>query len=252
MSFVTNQIHAASAETQVEWVQRIVDLITGIDLRITCNTTAAEQYADDADTATFDFNIDNKYILRFTRRAVNGSNANGFDISIVVNETEYSVVSGVRMWYASGTGSSAVSNGYFKVSAFESDDNIFIWFGCHHDAEISDLLPSNFGTMIILDENYNSYCGAISASNDFGGVSLYKCEDGTSGFSFLKPLNYTESVGNISIIDNCFNPIANAGAFATFAKSLIACSTVAAGSSMVIEGKTYFAISTNILEEVSV
>ncbi len=252
MSFVTNQIHAASAETQVEWVQRIVDLITGIDSRITCNTTAAEQYADDADTATFDFNINDEFVLRFTRNAVNGSNTNGFAISLIVNETEYIVLANTRMWYTSGTGSTAVTNGYFKVSAFLSEDNIFLWFGFHHDNEISDLLPSKFGVAMIADENNITYCGAISASNDFGGVSLYKCEDGASGFSFVKPLNYTESVGNISIIDNCFNPIASSGTLGTFAKGLIACSTVAAGSSMVIEGKTYFAISTNILEEVSV
>lgn len=250
MGFISNQIHAAATETQTQWVQRIIDTITAIDPRITCDTTAAAQYADDSNTATFDFNINDEYILRFTRGAVNSSNTNGFIISMIVNNTEYPVLSNTRMWYTSGKADTAVTNGYFKVSAFLSQNNIFIWFGFHHDQEISDILPTKFGISLIADENNIYYCNFVTASNDIAPAGLYKCSDGTTGYSLVKCLNYAENVGNISLIENYKNPIASTGAFATFAKDLIACSTIAIGSSITIDGKNYFAVSTNIIAPV--
>lgn len=246
MGFISDQIHAAITETQLDYMQRIVDTITSIDPRITCNTTAAAQYADDTNTATFDFSIDDKYIIRIKRRNVNSNNDSSFFISMIVNNIEYNISSAIRMFYTSGKASTAVTNGWFKIAAYVSDNDIFIWFGAHHDTAISDILPTTYSTLLITDMNDVNYCGSVAGSNDVTAVGLYKCSDGTTGYALVKCLNYTESAGNISYIEN--NPISSTGAFASYAKDIKACTTIGAGTSIVLlTGEKCFAVGTNAL-----
>ena len=247
MAFITEQIHAGASETELEYVQRIIDTITGIDDRITCNTTAAAQYADTSATATFDFDIDGKYAIRFKRAAVNSSNARGFIVSIIVNEVEYAQSgSTLRFWYAQTTSSGAVQNGWFKTSAYATDNTIFIWFGAHHDTEISDICPSMYASALITDGDNVNYANGVASSNDIASASFYKTDDGTSGFSLPKLLAYTDALGMISIIKNG-NPIKSAGGFVSFAKDLIPSSTRTVGDQVVFDGHTYFAVGTNLL-----
>lgn len=250
MAFISNQIHAGSTDTEIQWLQRIIDTICGIDSRVTCNTTAAEQYADltSESRATFDIDINGKYKLRLKRSATNNTQTSQYIFSIIVNETEYIVSSNIRMWTTNTAGTGTVSNGYFKVSALVTDNDIIMWFGASYNTEIAAIFPTNYASGYISGASNEAYCFGVYNSNDIMPQSLYKT-DGSTGFSFVKPLNFTEAAGNIAIINNCFNPIASSGAFADFTKDLISCSTLALGSSVIIDGKTYLAIATNLLIE---
>lgn len=248
MGFISHQIQASNTDTEIVWVQKIIDLICGIDSRITCNTTAAQQYADltSASRATFDIDIAGKYKLRLKRSATNNTQTSQYIFSIIVNESEYSISSTIRMWTTNTAGTGTVSNGFFKVAAYITDNDIFIWFGAAYGTEITDVLPKNYCTSLITDQNNIAYCNGLYNSNDITGTGLYKCSDGTTGYALVKCLNYTESVGNISYIEN--NPISSTGAFAAYAKDIIACTTISAGTSIVLStGEQCFAVGTNAL-----
>ena len=194
MGFYSDQIHAGATETEIEFVQRIIDMITGIDPRITCNTTAAAQYLDTTATATFDFDIDGKYILRMKRAAVNSQQVSTYKFSTIIDDVEYNVSGAIRMWTTNSTGSTVVGNGYDKVSAYVTDNDIFIWFGAKYNSEVTDIFPNNYLTGFVTDDNDNAYCYGYYNSNDVQAQSFYKT-DGTAGFSLVKVLNYAEEAG---------------------------------------------------------
>ena len=246
MAFITEQIHAGASETELEYAQRIIDTITGIDDRITCNTTAEAQYADTSATATFDFDIDGKYKIRFKRANTNSNQTNSYKFSIIVDSVEYAVSSNIRVYYSSSTASTAVVNGWFKISAYATDNTLFLWFGAHHDTAISDICPSMYASALITDGDNVNYANGIASSNDIASASFYKTDDGTSGFSLPKLLAYTDALGMISIIKNG-NPVKSAGGFVSFAKDLIPSSTRTVGDQVVFDGHTYFAVGTNLL-----
>lgn len=246
MAFITAQIHAGATETELEYIQRIIDTITGIDSRITCNTTAAAQYADTSGTATFDFDIDGKYTIRFKRANTNSSQTYSYKFSIIVDSVEYAISSNIRVFYSNSTSSTVVRDGWFKVSAYITDNTIFLWFGAHHDTEIADICPSNYSSSLITDGDNVNYANGVASSNDIASASFYKTDDGTSGFSLPKLLAYTDALGMISIIKNG-NPIKNSGGFVSFAKDLIPSSTRTVGEQVVFDGHTYFAVGTNLL-----
>lgn len=247
--FISTQIHASDVETQEQYMQRVIDTICGIDSRITCNTTASAQYADSSAHATFDFNIDDEYVLRFYRRNVNSSNDASFFISTIINGVEYDRSSNVRMFYTAGTAQTQVVNGYLKVSAFLTDEDIFLWIGAHHDQPIQDLLPSSYATCMVCDKNDNYYAKGIPANNSPLSYSLYKCDDGTANYNIVKCLNYAEAPGIISYIREA--PISGNGQLFANAKNLITCTTVPIGSTLAFpSGTNYFAVEANVIIDI--
>ena len=244
MGFSTTQIQAAAGETEQSFVQRVIDMIVGIDSRITCNTTAAAQYADTSATATFDYDIDGKYIFRMTRGAVNSSQAGGYYFSIIVDGVEYTSSAYVRMWTKNSTASTDVQNGYDRISAYATDNDLFLWFGAYYNQEV-EIIPSHYISGFVTDGDNEAYCYGNKNSNDIQDQSFYKI-DGTTGYSLPKLLSYTDVPGMISIVKNG-NPIKNSGGFVSFAKDLIPSSTRTVGDSVVFDGKTYFAVGTNLL-----
>jgi hypothetical protein len=252
MGFVSSMIQTASGETEVEYAQRIIDTICALDSRITCNTTAAAQYADStsASTATFDIDIDNRYIFRLKRKNTNNNATTGFLCSIVVDGSEYAVsATNLRWWYTNSTANTVIGTGYFKVSAFLDDNNIFIWIGMHHDTPISAVFPTNYSTATITDLDDNAYAAGLNNSNLIADASYYKCDDGSTGYQLTKVLNFIDQAGTISYLQNMNAPIYSNGNPAKFAKGLIASSTRTLGESLFFDGKSYFAVGTNVLIE---
>ena len=247
--FLSTQIQASNTETQQEYMQRVINAFTSIDPRITCSTTSAAQYADTSGHATFDFDIDNKYVIRFYRRNVNSNNDNSFFISTIINGVQYDQSSAIRFVYASTQGSGLVVNGCFKVSIFKTDEDLIIWLGVHHDTPISDQLPSTYSSALIYDESDNYYSRGIPANNSPLNYSLYKCDDGTSNYNVVKCLGYAEAPGIISYVRE--NPISGNGLYLSNAKNLIGCSTVSLGSVLAFpSGKNYFAVHPNVIIEI--
>lgn len=250
-----------NGETEVEYIQRIINLITSMDSRITCNTTAAAQYADTSATATIDFNINNSYILRFKRAAVNSTTTQYWWITIVIDGTEYykgpsTGNTGLRFWGSASTANSVINGGAFKVTTCADDDFLFVWIGMNYDynsSQFNDIFQKNYCTAFITDEDDNVYATALNRGNstDLASGEFYKCSNGTAGFYLTKPLNYIDQVGTISYLINMYTPIANSGAPAKYAQGLIACSTRSLGDSLTFDGKNYFAVGTNILAEIT-
>lgn len=253
MAFITREIQASSTNTEIQFVQRIIDLITGIDPRITCNTTAAQQYADltSASRATFDIDIDGKFQIRLKRSATNNTQTAQYIYSIIVNGNEYKISNAARWWTTNTIGTGTVSNGFFRVSAFITENVIFLWFGSNYGTNVSIFPTSNpYSVGLIKDDNNNSFCNGVWNSTNIEDTPFYKCSDGTANYLLVKPLNYTEGAGTIAYIDK--NPISSDGAFSSFAKDILACSTVALGASVALpNGKNYFAIGTNIMCEIT-
>lgn len=249
MAFKTYLLNPAADMTEVAYLQLIIDTITGLDSRITCNTTAVAQYADTSATATFDFDINGKYIIRMKRAAVNSTSTRQFKISVIINEAEYNISSAINIWLTNTTATGAgVGGGYFRITAWLSEGAMLFWFGGHYNQEVPVFPTSNFGryvTALIYDENNVAIAGGLYNYDDISAIGYYKCDDGTAGYSLAKPLNYTDGIDKISYIEN--NPISTSGLFSSFAKDLIASSTIALGTSIVIDGKTYFAVATNLL-----
>lgn len=252
MGFVSTMIQTATNETEVEYVQRIIDTICAIDSRITCNTTAAAQYADStsASTATFDIDIDNRYKLRLKRKNTNNNSTTGFICSIVVDGSEYAVSgTNLRWWYSNSTANTVTGPGYFKVSAFIDTDSIFVWIGIHHDTPISAVFPTTYSTATITDLDDGTYAAGLSGSNLITDAGYYKCDDGSTGYLLTKVLNFIDEAGTISYLQNMNAPIYSNGNPAKFGKGLIASSTRTLGESLFFDGKSYFAVGTNILIE---
>lgn len=250
---------SGSGETEVEYVQRIINLITSMDSRITCNTTAAAQYADTSATATIDFNINNSYVLRLKRAAVNSTTTTYWWFSIIIDGVEYYKVSGnngLRFWTSASTANSTIGSGAFKITTCADNDFLFVWIGMNYDtgsSQFNDIFQKNYCTAFITDEDDEVYATALNKQNstDLASGEFYKCSNGSAGFSLIKPLNYIDQVGTISYLMNMYTPIANSGAPAKYAQGLMACSTRSLGDSLTFDGKNYFAVGTNILAEIT-
>lgn len=252
---------AYSGETEVEYVQRIINLITSMDSRITCNTTAAAQYADTSATATIDFNINNSYILRFKRAQANSTGTQYWWISIIIDGVEYykgpsTGTTGMRFWTSSSTANSTIGSGAFKITTCADDDFLFVWIGMNYDtssSQFNDIFQKNYCMAFITDEDDEVYATALNRQNstDLASGEFYRCSNGSAGFSLTKPLDYIDQVGTISYLMNMYTPIANNGAPAKYAQGLIACSTRSLGDSLTFDGKNYFAVGTNILAEIT-
>lgn len=254
MGFKSEQIQASNTETEKEFMQRIINLICAVDTtRISCSTTAEAQYSDSTATATFDINIDNNYSLRIKRGAVNSSGTNNFWFSIIVDGVEYCKSSAaIRLWSSgtSGSGTGAVGGGYVKVSCYVDNDFIFIWFGTKHNGPVTETFPTQYCTAFVTDEDDECYASGLYNSTDIASQQYYKCSDAGAGYYLIKPLDYVDQAGTISYLANMYVPISSNGNPSKFARGLIASSTRTLGESLFFDGKSYFAIGTNILTEI--
>ena len=249
MGFNSIEVVGSNTLTEIEYLQNIIDAIVAIDPRITCDTTSAEQFADltSASTATFTFDVDSKYQFVIKRGSNNGATNATYIFKIVVNGTDYVTTTGIRFFSGNLSPTAPVGvNSHFKVSAYTTNHEVLLWFGADGYGADIPKIPSNFSTILICDSDNVYYCGAVGSSNNIVEVSLYKCDDETTGFQIAKILNYAESAGNISIVKNVFNPISKPSGI-SLTKDLYGCSTIEIGSSIVADGDTYFAVGTNLL-----
>lgn len=255
MGFTSTILQGGANETEIEYVQRIIDTLCALDSRITCNTTAAAQYADltTASTATFDIDIDGEYQFRLKRSRTNGdtTGVQGLFCSIIVDSNEYCRGNNFpRMWANQTKPTDAVGTGYYlKIAAFIDTEHIFIWMGGATNISNIAFFPVGYCTGMIIDDNDKYYASGVYNSNLITEQSFYKCEDASAGFMMPKVLNYIDAPGTISYLQNLDAPLYSNGSPARFATGLIASSTRTLGESLFFDGKNYLAIGTNILIE---
>lgn len=255
MGFTSTILQGGANETEIEYMQRVVDTLCALDSRITCNTTAAAQYEDLTTdyTATFDIDIDGEYQLRLKRARTNGdtSGIQGCFFSIIVDGNEYCKSSAApRLWSNQTKPTQTVGTGYYlKIAAFIDDEHIFIWIGGATNTSNIPFFPSGYSTGMIIDNDDKYYASGVHNSNLITEQSFYKCEDASAGFMMPKALNYIDAPGTISYLQNLDAPLYSNGSPAKFATGLVASSTRTLGESLFFDGKSYLAIGTNILIE---
>lgn len=256
---ITDTTFRPVQKTELQFCQWLIDTMTAIDPRITCDTTVAAQFADNSNTATFNFSIANKYILRFKRNAVNSNGCGAYYITILVDGLEYGQTRYGYGWrYAYHYDEPKGEDYPTRIKSLVGDNFIGIWVGLNWTIDIvSPTFPPSFSTALIIDPNGNSYASHCTdeAAGNAGYIlrgSFYRCSDGASNYSVAHSLlNFTANPGNITYVQHC--PVLNAGAMEYDFTEFVSCSTIALGSSITLSnGNTYIAIGDHTLAPLTV
>lgn len=258
-----------NSHTELEMWQFILDFMTSVDPRITCNTTVAAQFSDPNAVATFDFNIDNQYILRMFRGstansgsgAINSSGSPGIRIHTIVNDITYGIVRYPYSWryeYAYDAPKTG-ENYHLRMKAISDTNYILIWVGLQwgNDAIVlSAPFPPNFSSAYLKLPDNSTYCSALATPDSTTGYilrgSFYRCSDGASNFTVANTLlNFNAGAGNLSYTQHC--PILNNGQMEADFTDFTSCSTITLGTSIALEnGNTYLAIGDHTLAPLTV
>lgn len=236
-----DNVYFAGTMTEIQCLDAIISYLTGLDSRITCDTTTALQYADSSNTATFNFSIDGKYILRITRGYANSSTTRNWYFTNIVNGIVIQQYS-LRLWRYPTYPTSVLEESHnLIVESCIGEKEILLWMQADYGAE-------RFNTALVEDQDSNEcYAGYSTGGSSYVGLlygSFYRCSDGASGYTFPKMINFAAPAGHISY--STIAPMACNGVLTLYAKDILSCSTVARGSSISLpSGVNYYAIETN-------
>lgn len=237
MRYTDTNVYFASTMTEIDAMNAIISHLTSLDSCIVCMDTTAEQYADSSNTATFRFNMDNKYIFRITRTYVNSATCRTFIFENIVNGQSTGSRS-LRLWryetYPTGViGQPAILN----VKSSIGSNAMLIWMYAEYGTE-------SFNTALVNNtSNSESYCG-YSTNDTLYGASFFRCSDSSSGYSMPKIINFAAPAGHIAY--SPISPITLNGTYVTSIDEVYSCSTVTRGSTIALpNGENYRAIETN-------
>ena len=232
-----DNVYFASTMTEIQCLDAIISYLTGLDSRITCDTTTTAQYADSSNTATFNFSIDGKYIIQLKRRYVNSSTCRTWDWSNIVNGITVGSI-GINMWrYPILPTEDLEESHNWIVDSCIGQEEILLWMQ-------SDYLGTRFNSGLVKDENSTDCYAGYSTGTSLLGGAFYRCSDCASGYTFPNMINFAAPAGHISY--STIAPMACNGVLTLYAKDILSCSTVARGSSISLpSGVNYYAIETN-------
>ena len=237
MIHTKNNVYFASTMTEIQSIDAIISYLTGLDSRITCNTTTAAQYADSSNTATFQFSIDGKYIIQLKRRSVNSSTTRTWDWSNIVNGITVGSA-GINMWRYSILPTGQIDEPHsLIVDSCIGQEEILFWMQ-------GDYQGARFNSGLVKDENSTDCYAGYSTGTSLLGGAFYRCSDCASGYTFPNMINFAAPAGHIAY--STLAPMACSGTLTLYAKDILSCSTVARGSSISLpSGVNYYAIETN-------
>ena len=241
MIHTKNNIYFADSMTEIQCIDAIISYLTGLDSRITCDTTTTAQYADSSNTATFNFSIDGKYIIRLKRNSANSSTTRSWAWSNIVNGVAVANAA-INMWRYPILPTEAIYESHnLIVDSCIGQEEILLWMQ-------SDYLGTRFNSGLVKDENstdcYAGYSGGSSSYSSLLNSSWYRCADCASGYTFPNMINFAAPAGHISY--STIAPMTCSGVLTLYAKDILSCSTVARGSSISLpSGVNYYAIETN-------
>lgn len=237
----TDNVYFAGTMTEIQCMDAIISYLTGLDSRITCDTTTAVQYADSSNTATFNFSIDGKYVFEVKRQYDNSSSCRGWFFTLVVNGVHMTSCY-VTLWRYAGYPTSLIDEPHnLIVESCIGENEILLWMQADYRSE-------RFNTALVEDPDSDDCFAGYSASSSayvsllYG--SFYRCSDAASGYTFPKMINFTAPAGHISY--STIAPMTCNGVLTLYAKDILSCSTVPRGSSIALpNGINYYAIETN-------
>lgn len=237
------QFSYSSNETEIEFMQGLIDLICGLDTDITCEdangneTTAAAQFADltSASKASFFFNFGNALRIEFRRGAANNANSSSY---IIYNNTTN--VKTLNFSSSSNLPTTSATRTFF-VGYTKSSNVICFWLGQHN---VSAFANTTYSFIRVKTSNDN-YLGNIGSS----GVMTSTLYNANSSATFVSALPYSCQSGYIDYIDSAKFISGGTKQFET--SEIYSCSTISIFSSIALpNGKNYFAVGANALIEV--
>lgn len=252
MAYKSSQVSASGTTTEIEQMQIIIDAITGLDSRITCNTTAAAQFADltSASKAEFEFTVNDKFSFKMTRKYTNDTRSTNYIFTTIINNVVYSSKE-IQFWRNLILPTGSVSaDASFKIAMFDTENEIIIWIGANPTGVVSDQYPKKYCLGLIKTSDNKYLASGVADTNDIMSQSFYDCDSVAGGFSLVNMIPYGVDVGQIHLLSGNYNPISLGGVIDSYSLDLIPCSTVTLFASLTIGGRSYFAIGTNLLVEV--
>ena len=248
MAYKSVQVSASGNATEIEQIQIIIDAITGLDPRITCNTTSTQQFADltSASTAEFEFVVNSKFSFKMTRAQNNASSTSGYKFTTIINGAIYSSKS-IQMWNIIKPEGKCTTGASFKIAMFDTENEIIIWIGTNPSGGVSDQYPNKYCLGLIKTSDNKYLASGVADTNDIMSQSFYDCDSVAGGFSIVKMIPYGVEVGQIHLLTGNYNPILLGGVIDSYTLDLIPCSTVTLFASLTIRGHLYFAIGTNLI-----
>lgn len=253
MAYKSVQVSASGNTTEIDQMQLIIDAITGLDARITCNTTSAQQFADltSASRAEFEFTVNDKFSFKMTRAITNDAKTQNYTFTTIINGVVYSSKN-IKMWnniiFPSGLPTVGSS---FKIAMFDTEGEIIIWIGVNATGGVSDQYPNNYCLGLIKTSDDKYLASGVADNNNIMSQSFYVCDSVAGGYSLVQMIPYAVDAGQIHILTGIFNPILLGGVVDSYAVDLIPCSTVTLFAPLTIGGRSYFAIGTNLLVEIN-
>lgn len=244
--------------TELQMWQFILDFMTSVDPRITCNTTIEAQFSDPTATATFDFNIDNQYVVRMYRDNTNNAPAYGIRIVIIVNGVIYGITSYSYSWrygyyYYDAKGG---ENYHLRLKIMSDTNYILLWMGLSWGDDYNILhrvFPPSCSTAYLKAPDNECYASIYSyqASNSRADYILrgpfYRCSDGSTNFTVAPNVfPYSETAGTLAYTQHC--PILSSSTQVADFTEFVTCSTIDIGTSLVLSnGKPYISIGDHTL-----
>lgn len=249
MAYKSVQVSASGTTTEIEQMQIIIDAITGLDPRITCNTTAAAQFADltSASRAEFEFTVNDKFSFKMKRATTNDARTQNYTFTTIINGVVYSSKN-IKMWnnIILPSGLPTVGSS-FKIAMFDTEGEIIIWIGVNATGGVSSQYPNNYCLGLIKTSDDKYLASGVADNNNIMSQSFYDCDSVAGGFSIVNMIPYGVDVGQIHLLTGNYNPILLGGVIDSYTLDLIPCSTVTLFASLTIRGHLYFAIGTNLI-----
>ena len=247
-----------SGKTELQYLEEFITYFTGLDARITCNTTVSQQFADDSNTATFDFSIDGKYIIRMRRNAVNANDSGNYNTYIVVNGVEYHVsymfVKHYSYAYDYVINPSRDEEITYRIKTVIGEKFIGIWFGTgwYGQAWASALLPTSSGFVFATDGTNYIMCGkeGPSMGSYVDNINLLDSQGYTPSGALISfaqnVMAFSSAAGSVQYTNHCI--VISSSEMVFDVPDLVTCTTLTEGSTIALSnGKRYIAIGPHTL-----
>lgn len=235
----------------------VVNYITGLDSRITCDNDPAYEYnrteRGDSYVPKFDFYFNNNLIFTMTRGDTLSRGANGY---VLYAKRGNQTIDSIFVGFANTSvqGINVIINRYFNVSHIINDDFIFI--DVHTGFNSSG--TRNGMKIIYVKCESDEYMGYGKMTNNseynpagvfnISGSSLIGLSSQTSG-TFISRFQYKSMPGKIDYVTNCV--YATAGQKQFDIRALYDCTEVTAGDTLSLDDGRYIAIGPHQLVKIS-
>lgn len=238
----------ANSGTTIDLIQSIIDYLTELDDRITCNLPDVSHAFDDASATTkIIFSFMNKPVFEIYRNANNGSSTSSLAIAYISNGIEYGAYNHGFTRYSALPGNTLEGDSTVRIKTLISENAIIMYFGWAWSdlpSILNGVFPGQYAVALFkIDDEYRS--GYVTGSNIISQGNYRIPSDNTSEYK-LKPIinSMAANAGTIYYIPFIAETSNNDIEF--FIDSLYSTSSLVVGSQPILANSdVLFAIETN-------